>query len=98
MSAYRSIIAANGVLTFCLPSLHSTFESVTAEVIISAPQLNINTVAAGGGSRLFWRNNMFMVGPESASAHPGPTCYRKGGPLAVTDANLQLGRLVTESL
>lgn len=71
---------------------------MTAQVIISAPQLNIDTVAAGGGSRLFWRNNMFMVGPESASAHPGPACYRKGGPLAITDANLQLGRLVPSQL
>lgn len=76
----------------------STFESVTAQVIISSPQLRINTVAAGGGSRLFWKNQMFIVGPESASAHPGPTCYRKGGPLAITDANLQLGRLIPSQL
>ncbi|OJD24359.1 hypothetical protein ACJ73_04281 [Blastomyces percursus] len=56
--------------------------------------LDINTVAAGGGSILFWRNGLFAVGPESASAHPGPACYRKGGPLTVTDANLFLGRLL----
>lgn len=42
---------------------------------------------------LFWRNQMFVVGPDSAGAHPGPACYRKGGPLTVTDANLFLGRL-----
>ncbi|CAG8444302.1 15333_t:CDS:10 [Acaulospora colombiana] len=69
------------------------FETTTAGVSIQAPQLDIHTVAAGGGSRLFFRNGMFVVGPESASAHPGPTCYRKDGPLTVTDANLILGRL-----
>ncbi|WWC67417.1 uncharacterized protein I206_101325 [Kwoniella pini CBS 10737] len=69
------------------------FETRTAGVTIQSPQLDINTVAAGGGSILFWRNGMFVVGPESASAHPGPACYRKGGPLTVTDANLFLGRL-----
>ena len=53
-------------------------------------------MAAGGGSRLFWSNGLFKVGPESAGAHPGPACYRKGGPLTVTDANLFLGRLVPE--
>ncbi|KAG5849832.1 hypothetical protein ANANG_G00075880 [Anguilla anguilla] len=50
--------------------------------------------AAGGGSRLFFRSGLFVVGPESAGAHPGPACYRKGGPLTVTDANLALGRLL----
>jgi 5-oxoprolinase (ATP-hydrolysing) len=50
-------------------------------------------VAAGGGSRLFLRNGVFAVGPESAGAHPGPVCYRKNGYLAVTDANLLLGRI-----
>lgn len=72
------------------------FETVVDQVFLNTPQLDINTVAAGGGSILFWRNNMFVVGPESASAHPGPACYRKGGPLTVTDANLFLGRLVPE--
>ncbi|RUP51273.1 hypothetical protein BC936DRAFT_149081 [Jimgerdemannia flammicorona] len=70
------------------------FETTTAGVTIQAPQLDINTVAAGGGSRLFYRNGLFVVGPESASAHPGPACYRKGGPLTVSDANLILGRLI----
>lgn len=67
------------------------FETTTAGVTIQSPQLDINTVAAGGGSRLFYRNGLFVVGPESAGAHPGPTCYRKHGPLAVTDANVLLG-------
>ncbi len=69
------------------------FESTTAGVTIQSPQLDINTVAAGGGSRLFYRNGLFVVGPESAGAHPGPACYRKQGPLAVTDANVLLGRI-----
>ena len=72
------------------------FETTTAGVTIQSPQLDINTVAAGGGSRLFFRNGLFVVGPESAGAHPGPACYRKGGPLTVTDANLLLGRLLPD--
>ncbi|MEA3332276.1 MAG: hydantoinase B/oxoprolinase family protein [Pseudomonadota bacterium] len=68
-------------------------ETETAGVRIQAPQLHIKTVAAGGGSRLFYVNGMFKVGPESAGAHPGPVCYRKNGFLALTDANLVLGRL-----
>lgn len=70
------------------------FETVTAGVAIQAPQLDINTVAAGGGSRLFLELGLFRVGPESARAHPGPVCYRKNGYLAVTDANVVLGRVV----
>jgi 5-oxoprolinase (ATP-hydrolysing) len=72
------------------------FETVTAGVAIQAPQLDIHTVAAGGGSRLFWKRGMFLVGPESAGAHPGPVCYRKNGYLAVTDANAVLGRVIPE--
>ena len=68
-------------------------ETETAGVRIQAPQMNIKTVAAGGGSRLFFRNGLFEVGPESSSANPGPVCYRKNGYLSVTDANLVLGRL-----
>ena len=70
-----------------------THETETAGVRIQAPQMHIKTVAAGGGSRLFFRNGLFEVGPESAGAHPGPACYRKHGHLAITDANLVLGRL-----
>jgi len=71
-------------------------ETETAGVRIQAPQLNINTVAAGGGSRLFYQNGLFVVGPESAGAHPGPICYRKNGHLAITDANLLLGRIQSD--
>jgi len=73
-----------------------TNETETAGVRIQAPQMQIVTVAAGGGSRLFYRNGMFQVGPESAGAHPGPVCYRKGGHLAITDANLILGRILPD--
>ena len=72
------------------------FETTTAGVTIQSPQLDINTVASGGGSCLFFRNGLFVVGPESAGAHPGPGCYRKGGPATVTDANLFLGRLLPD--
>lgn len=72
------------------------YETSTAGVTIQSPQLDINTVAAGGGSCLTFRNGLFLAGPESAGAQPGPACYRKGGPLAVTDANLLLGRLVPD--
>ncbi|CAD5226711.1 unnamed protein product [Bursaphelenchus xylophilus] len=73
-----------------------TLESVTAGVMIQAPQLEVNTVAAGGGSRLFFENGLFVVGPESAGSTPGPVCYRKNGYLTVTDANLVLGRILPE--
>jgi 5-oxoprolinase (ATP-hydrolysing) len=69
------------------------FETTTAGITIQSPQLDINTVAAGGGSRLFYRNGLFVVGPESSGSNPGPICYRKNGYLAVTDANVLLGRI-----
>ncbi|KAI2803539.1 hypothetical protein BLOT_007670 [Blomia tropicalis] len=72
------------------------FESETAGVIIQYPQLDIQTVAAGGGSRLYFRNGLFVVGPESSGSFPGPVCYRNDGFLSVTDANLCLGRLVPD--
>uniref|UniRef100_A0A1I8JR28 Hydantoinase_A domain-containing protein n=1 Tax=Macrostomum lignano TaxID=282301 RepID=A0A1I8JR28_9PLAT len=63
--------------------LEHVFETTTAGVAIQAPQLDINTVAAGGGSRLFFSAPLFVVGPDPrvGGAHPGPVCYRKGGPL-----------------
>ncbi|KAJ4259004.1 hypothetical protein NW762_008092 [Fusarium torreyae] len=73
-----------------------TFDNTTAGITIMAPQLDINTVAAGGGSLLIWRNGLFAVGPDSAGAHPGPACYRKGGPLAISDANAFTGRLLPD--
>ncbi|KAJ1820262.1 hypothetical protein LPJ75_000984, partial [Coemansia sp. RSA 2598] len=73
--------------------LEHVMEAEAGGVAIAAPQLAISTVAAGGGSRLFFRSGLLAVGPESAGAHPGPACYSKGGGLALTDANLVLGRL-----
>lgn len=76
--------------------LEHIYETVVSEVSLQTPQLDISTVAAGGGSMLFYENGIFVTGPESAGSDPGPACYRKGGPLTVTDANLFLGRLIPE--
>ncbi len=73
--------------------LELTFATTIAGVRIHAPQLDIRTVAAGGGSRLYFENGMFKIGPESVGADPGPACYRKNGSASITDANLVLGRL-----
>ena len=70
-----------------------TQESEIAGMFLHVPQLHIHTVAAGGGSRLFFRNRMLEVGPESSGANPGPVCYRKNGFLSLTDANIVLGRV-----
>jgi 5-oxoprolinase (ATP-hydrolysing) len=69
------------------------FETQVAGVRMRAPMMSINTVAAGGGSLLGFDGARFRVGPESAGANPGPACYRRGGDLAVTDANLLLGKI-----
>lgn len=71
-------------------------ETEAGGVALLAPQLHIKTVAAGGGSRLFFKNGLFVVGPESSGAHPGPVCYGKNGFLSITDANLVLGRLLPD--
>ena len=69
------------------------FDTEVAGVRIRAPMMRIHTVAAGGGSILHFEAGRFRVGPDSAGANPGPACYRRGGPLAVTDANVMLGKL-----
>ena len=69
------------------------FETQVAGVRMRAPMMSIHTVAAGGGSLLQFDGARLRVGPESAGANPGPACYRRGGPLAVTDANVMLGKL-----
>lgn len=73
--------------------LERSFETEVAGVRMRAPMVAIHTVAAGGGSILTFEGNRYRVGPESAGANPGPACYRRGGPLTVTDANLMLGKL-----
>lgn len=70
-----------------------SFETEVAGVRMRAPMMHIHTVAAGGGSILSYREGRFQVGPESAGADPGPACYRRGGPLTVTDCNVMLGKL-----
>ncbi len=70
------------------------FETQVAGVRMRAPMMSIHTVAAGGGSILSFDGARFRVGPESAGANPGPASYRRGGPLAVTDANVLLGKIL----
>ncbi len=69
------------------------FETEVAGVRMRAPMMAINTVAAGGGSVLHFDGARLRVGPDSAGANPGPACYRRGGPLAVTDANVCVGKI-----
>ena len=69
------------------------FETLVAGVRMRAPMMAINTVAAGGGSILQFDGARYRVGPESAGAVPGPACYRRGGPLTVTDANVMVGKI-----
>ncbi|HEY7688089.1 MAG TPA: hydantoinase B/oxoprolinase family protein, partial [Dongiaceae bacterium] len=69
------------------------FETRVAGVRMRAPMMQIHTVAAGGGSILFFDGGRYRVGPDSAGANPGPACYRRGGPLTVTDCNVMLGRI-----
>jgi 5-oxoprolinase (ATP-hydrolysing) len=73
-----------------------TFETDVAGVRMRAPMMLIHTVAAGGGSILHFDGARFRVGPDSAGANPGPKCYRRGGPLAVTDANVMVGKLIPD--
>ncbi len=73
-----------------------SFETEIAGVRLRAPMLAINTVAAGGGSILSFDGARLRVGPQSAGANPGPACYRNGGPLTVTDANVLLGKIRPE--
>ena len=72
------------------------FETEVAGVRMRAPMMLIHTVAAGGGSVLHYDGARFRVGPDSAGANPGPKCYRRGGPLAVTDANVMVGKLIPD--
>jgi len=72
------------------------FETEVAGVRMRAPMMLIHTVAAGGGSILHFDGARFRVGPDSAGANPGPACYRRKGPLAVTDANVMVGKLIPE--
>jgi 5-oxoprolinase (ATP-hydrolysing) len=72
------------------------FDTLVAGVRMRAPMMSIHTVAAGGGSILHFDGARLRVGPDSAGANPGPACYRRGGPLTVTDANVMLGKIQAE--
>ena len=73
-----------------------SFDTMVAGVRLRAPMMRIHTVAAGGGSICAYDGARFRVGPDSAGANPGPACYRRGGPLTVTDCNVMLGKLRPE--
>jgi len=73
--------------------LEREFETQVAGVRMRAPMMSIHTIAAGGGSILFFDGQRQRVGPDSAGANPGPACYRRGGPLTVTDCNVMLGKI-----
>jgi len=72
-------------------------EAQVAGVRLRVPMLHIHTVAAGGGSICTFDGDKLRVGPDSAGANPGPACYRRGGPLAITDCNLLLGKLLPDA-
>jgi 5-oxoprolinase (ATP-hydrolysing) len=73
--------------------LEREFETLVAGVRMRAPMMSIHTIAAGGGSILSFDGQRQRVGPSSAGANPGPACYRRGGPLTVTDCNVMLGKI-----
>jgi 5-oxoprolinase (ATP-hydrolysing) len=83
-------------VSHCAGELERAFETLVAGVRVRAPMMSIHTVAAGGGSILHFDGSRYRVGPDSAGANPGPACYRRGGPLAVTDANVMLGKVRPE--
>lgn len=70
-----------------------SFETIVAGIRMRVPMMRIHTVAAGGGSILRFDAGRYQVGPKSAGANPGPACYRRGGPLTVTDCNVMLGKI-----
>ncbi len=80
-------------VSHCHGPFERTFDNVVAGVRLRAPMMAIHTVAAGGGSILNFDGARYRVGPDSAGANPGPACYRQGGPLTVTDANVLLGKI-----
>src|SRR6202046_1501640 len=83
-------------VSHCAGEYERAFETEVAGVRMRAPMMLIHTVAAGGGSVLHFDGARFRVRPDSAGANPGPKCYRRGGPLAVTDANVMVGKLIAD--
>lgn len=72
------------------------FDTEVAGIRMRAPMMYVHTVAAGGGSILHFMDGRYQVGPDSAGANPGPACYRRGGPLTVTDCNVMLGKVLPQ--
>ena len=98
MSGYRQLIGFDmgGTSTDVAHydgAYERSFETMVAGVRMRAPMMHIHTVAAGGGSILHFDGARYRVGPDSAGANPGPVCYRRGGPLTVTDCNVMLGKI-----
>ncbi|HAX76363.1 MAG TPA: 5-oxoprolinase, partial [Cyanobacteria bacterium UBA11372] len=85
-----------GTPTPQFPQYERTFETEVAGVRLRSPMMAIHTVAAGGGSILYFDGARYRVGTSSAGANPGPACYRQGGPLTVTDCNVMVGKLQSE--
>jgi 5-oxoprolinase (ATP-hydrolysing) len=83
-------------VSHCEGPFERTFDNVVGGVRLRAPMMAVHTVAAGGGSILHFDGARYRVGPDSAGAQPGPACYRNGGPLTVTDANVLLGKIQPE--
>ena len=71
-------------------------ETKISGIYLKTPVLNIDSIASGGGSIINYKQKRFIVGPDSAGAHPGPACYRNNGPLTITDCNLILGRIMPD--
>ena len=85
------------VSKYTIGSYQHVYDKKIGGVVVQTPHLDIHTVAAGGGSKCIYRDGLFIVGPESVGANPGPICYgRENGELAITDVNLALGRLRPE--
>src|SRR2546429_2087016 len=78
--------------------LPQRFEHLIAGARLNQPMLDVHSIAAGGGSILSYHDGRFAVGPASAGAEPGPVCYGRGGPLTLTDVQVLLGHLPTDTL
>jgi len=83
-------------VSHCAGEFERAYETEVAGIRVRSPMMDINTVAAGGGSILHFDGSRLRVGPDSAGADPGPTCYGNNGPLAITDCNVVLGKLRPE--
>ncbi len=93
---YSSVDANTNLGDNNVADYERVFDTQIAGVRLRVPMMNIHTVAAGGGSLCYFDGSKLRVGPTSAGADPGPACYRRGGPLTITDCNLLLGKLGIE--